>query len=93
MISSSVVRGLVRILNWAHSHPSPGRREKATSARVVPLVAKAAEAMWKHRALLPFSFHHYNDAYDEEDPVVSLVILFMHCKRFIGIVITTCAHT
>ncbi|KZV59908.1 hypothetical protein PENSPDRAFT_659863 [Peniophora sp. CONT] len=81
-ISTSIVRGLVRMINWVHSHPSPGRREKAAAARVVASVEKVGETMWKNRARLPFSFTFYRDIIDEEDPVVSLVLLFMHlCDR------------
>lgn len=38
--------------------------------------------MWKNRARLPYSFEYNRDIVDEEDPVVSLVLLFMHRESF-----------
>lgn len=78
MIASSVVRGLVRMLNFVHGHPQPGRREKASVARIVKSLENVGDTMWKHRSRLPYSFQYYRDVIDEEDPVVSLVLLFTH---------------
>ncbi|VDC01528.1 unnamed protein product [Peniophora sp. CBMAI 1063] len=77
-IASSIVRGLVRMINWVFAHPAPGRRENAASGRIIASIEKVGEAMWKNKDRLPYSFQCYEGYIDEEDPVVSLVLLFTH---------------
>lgn len=79
-VATAILRGLNRLLDWAHSHSNATARETACAKRALQCVDAVSESLWRNRHRLPYSWPVLVDD-DEEEPVVTLVLLFMHCKH------------
>ena len=74
------MRGLNRAMDWVHRHENKTERETQSAQRIFNRVESISAALWRNRERLPYSWPDTAGVVDEEDPIVSLVLLLMHCK-------------